>query len=55
MLKLQPTIPVERILLEKSAEMIQEIQDPIMQEIRHLDKLVDWLAKGKTVQEVIEK
>lgn len=34
---------------------IEAIEDPLMQEIRRLDKLVDWLAKGKTVQEVIEK
>lgn len=26
-----------------------------MQEIRRLDKLVDWLAKGKTTQQVLEK
>ena len=34
---------------------IEEIDDPLMQEIRRLDKLVDWLAKGKTAQEVLEK
>lgn len=34
---------------------IETIGDPLMQEIRRLDKLADWLAKGKTVQEVIEK
>ncbi|TCD46627.1 DUF2200 family protein [Streptococcus sp. X16XC17] len=34
---------------------IEGIEDPLMQEIRRLDKLVDWLAKGKTVQQVIEK
>lgn len=34
---------------------IQDIQDPIMLEIRRLDKLVDWLAKGKTVEEVVAK
>ena len=26
-----------------------------MQEIRRLDKLVDWLAKGKTAQQALEK
>lgn len=34
---------------------IETLEDPLMQEIRRLDKLVDWLAKGKTVQHVIEK
>lgn len=34
---------------------IEEIDDPLMQEIRRLDKLVDWLAKGKTFQQVLEK
>ncbi|MFA9414285.1 DUF2200 domain-containing protein [Streptococcus sp. E29BA] len=34
---------------------IEEITDPLMQEIRRLDKLVDWLAKGKTVEETLAK
>ncbi|HGL8352924.1 TPA: DUF2200 domain-containing protein [Streptococcus pneumoniae] len=34
---------------------IEEIDDSLMQEIRRLDKLVDWLAKGKTSQQVLEK
>jgi len=34
---------------------IEEIDDPLMQEIRRLDKLVDWLAKGKIAQQVLEK
>ena len=34
---------------------IEEIDDPLMQEIRRLDKLVDLLAKGKTTQQVLEK
>ena len=34
---------------------IEEIEDPLMQEIRCLDKLVDWLAKGKTAQQILEK
>ncbi|MGT2754688.1 DUF2200 domain-containing protein [Streptococcus ovis] len=34
---------------------IEAIEDPIMQEIRRLDKLVDWLAKGKTVEDIIGK
>lgn len=34
---------------------IETIEDPLMQEIRRLDKLVDWLAKGKTAPEIIAK
>lgn len=34
---------------------IETLEDPLMQEIRRLDKLVDWLAKGKTVAQVVEK
>lgn len=34
---------------------IEMIEEPLMQEIRRLDKLVDWLAKGKTVMQIIEK
>lgn len=34
---------------------IETLEDPLMQEIRRLDKLVDWLAKGKTVAETLGK
>lgn len=34
---------------------IEAIEDPLMQEIRRLDKLVDWLAKGKSVSDIIWK
>ena len=34
---------------------IEEIKNPLMQEIRRLDKLVDWLAQGKTTQQGLEK
>ncbi len=32
---------------------IQEIEEPIMKEIRYLDKLVDELAKGKTMDKIL--
>ena len=32
---------------------VDEIQDPIMREIRYLDKLVDELAKGKTMEQIL--
>lgn len=32
---------------------VEEIQDPLMQKIRWLDKLVDELAKGKPLEKVL--
>ena len=32
---------------------VEEIEDPLMQEIRYLDKLVDELAKGKKMEKVL--
>ncbi len=32
---------------------VEEIDEPLMQEIRYLDKLVDELAKGKAMEKVL--
>ena len=32
---------------------VQDIEDPLMQKIRYLDKLVDELAKGKPMEKVL--
>lgn len=32
---------------------VEEIEEPLMQEIRYLDKLIDELAKGKTVEKIL--
>ncbi len=32
---------------------VEEIEEPLMQKIRYLDKLVDELAKGKAMQKVL--
>jgi hypothetical protein len=32
---------------------VEEIQDPLMQKIRWLDKLVDELAKGKPMEKIL--
>jgi len=32
---------------------VEEIKEPIMQEIRYLDKLIDELAKGKTMDKIL--
>jgi hypothetical protein len=32
---------------------VQDIEDPLMQKIRYLDKLVDELAKGKPMEKIL--
>ena len=32
---------------------VEEIEDPLMREIRYLDKLVDELAKGKAMAQIL--
>lgn len=32
---------------------VQEVQDPLMKSIRYLDKLVDELAKGKSMEKIL--
>ena len=32
---------------------VQEVEDPLMQKIRYLDKLVDELAKGKPMAKIL--
>lgn len=34
---------------------VEEIEEPLMQEIRYLDKLVDELAKGKALEKILRK
>lgn len=32
---------------------VEDIEDPLMQEIRYLDKLIDELAKGKSMEKIL--
>jgi hypothetical protein len=32
---------------------VEEVEDPLMQKIRYLDKLVDELAKGKAMEKIL--
>jgi hypothetical protein len=32
---------------------VEDIQEPVMREIRYLDKLVDELAKGKALDKIL--
>jgi hypothetical protein len=34
---------------------VEDIKEPTMQEIRYLDKLIDELAKGKTIEKILRK
>ena len=34
---------------------VEDIENPLMQEIRYLDKLVDELAKGKKMENILRK
>ena len=34
---------------------VEEIKEPLMQEIRYLDKLIDELAKGKAMEKILRR
>ena len=34
---------------------VEDIEDPIMQKVRYLDKLVDKLAKGRPMEKILRK
>jgi len=34
---------------------IEEIEDPLMREVRYLDKLIDELAKGRPMKKILRK
>lgn len=34
---------------------VEEIEDKLMQQIRYLDKLIDELAKGKSIEKILRK
>ena len=34
---------------------VEEVDDPLMQKIRYLDKLIDELAKGKTMEKILRQ
>jgi hypothetical protein len=34
---------------------VEEVEEPLMREIRYLDKLVDELAKGKTMEKILRQ
>ena len=34
---------------------VESIEDPLMQKIRYMDKLIDELAKGKSMEKILRK
>lgn len=34
---------------------LEEIEDPLMREIRYMDKLIDELAKGRVMEKILRK
>lgn len=34
---------------------VEEVEDPLMQQIRYLDKLIDELAKGKAMEKILRQ
>ena len=34
---------------------VEEIEDPLLKKIRYLDKLIDELAKGKTMEKILRQ
>ena len=34
---------------------VEDIEEPLMQEVRYLDKLIDELAKGKSMDKILRK
>lgn len=34
---------------------VEEIEEPLMREIRYMDKLIDELAKGKVMEKILRK
>ena len=52
-----PSLNPNRSLITGSicGAKLAEIEEPIMKEIRYLDKLVDELAKGKSIDKILRK
>ncbi len=52
-----PSLNPNRALIKGSVcgVKIETIDEPIMKEIRYLDKLIDELAKGKTIEKILRK
>lgn len=52
-----PQLNPDRTLIKGSVcgVRVEEIEEPLMREIRYLDKLIDELAKGKAMDKILRK
>lgn len=52
-----PLLNPDRRLIKGSVcgVRVENIEEPLMQEIRYLDKLIDELAKGKSMEKILRK
>ena len=52
-----PALNPNRVLIKGSicGTKVEQIEHPLMQNIRYLDKLVDELAKGKAMNKILRK
>lgn len=50
-----PLLNPSRILIKGviCGVRVEDIQDPLMREVRYLDKLIDELAKGKSMEKIL--
>ena len=50
-----PTLHPNRALIKGvvCGVRVEEVEDPLMQKIRYMDKLVDELAKGKAIEKIL--
>lgn len=52
-----PELNPARTLIKRTicGVRIEEIEDPLMREVRYLDKLIDELAKGRPMEKILRK
>lgn len=52
-----PALNPDRVLIKGTicGVRIEEIEDPLMKQIRYLDKLVDEIAKGRSMEKILRK
>lgn len=56
-LRQAPAMHPDRVRIKGSVcgVKLEEIEDPLMLELRRLDKLVDELAKGKAMEKILQR
>ncbi len=52
-----PQLNPARVLIKGKVcgVQVENIEDPIMRELRYLDKLIDELARGKTLEKILRQ